>query len=146
MAAEPDTLSDREQRLGEIVFAAVRAQEEGRPVDRGELLARHPEFAAELAEFFAGRDELDRLAAPLRAAAGPSGVPAWLAAAPGQSFGGYELERELGRGGMGVVYRARQPGLNRVVALKVFWPLGPTGDADARRFRNEAETAAALDH
>ena len=60
-----------------------------------------------------------------------------------QEFGRYILEREVGRGGMGVVYKALQPELKRAVAIKV---ITSTSDEDLKRFRREAETAAKLQH
>src|SRR5262245_38530672 len=62
-----------------------------------------------------------------------------------QNFGKYELLGEIARGGMGVVYRARQRGLDRLVALKMILGTGIDHES-AQRFLQEARAAAALDH
>src|SRR5262249_41701949 len=69
---------------------------------------------------------------------------------PGSVFpwrlGPYTVLRELGRGGMGIVYLARDERLRRRVAIKMMWPTAGDREPDARRFPREAELAARLKH
>ncbi len=160
MSSEPESNLATEERLNEAIAAYIRAIEAGETPDRQEILDHSPELATELQDFFAGRDQVDRLVAPLRSAVEaafvtpiPDETPHDDATrngqafeAPGRSFGDYELIEEIGRGGMGVVYRARQKSLNRLVALKMVRTQDLASAAEAQRFRNEAETVGALDH
>ncbi len=154
MTTESQHLSGREQRLQEMLVACLESAEAGREPDRQALLERYPDCAAELDEFLAGREHLDQLAAPWRqvtAATGPAGddTPAPRAAGQAETvryFGDYELLEEIARGGMGVVYRARQRSLNRTVAVKMILAGQLASVADVQRFRREAEAAANLDH
>jgi WD40 repeat protein len=138
MTLEATTTLDHEAQLDEVVTAYLKEARAGRTPDPQAWLARYPELAADLAEFFADRAALERLAVPLRSVA-PAGPPA-------EAVGDYELLEEVARGGMGVVYRARQKSLNRVVALKMVLSGRLASAEDVERFRREAESAAQLDH
>jgi tetratricopeptide (TPR) repeat protein/tRNA A-37 threonylcarbamoyl transferase component Bud32 len=159
MDARATTLGDRDEILGEALAEYLRSADSGRPPDRQAWLARYPDLAEELEAFLAAQDRLERLARPLRQVveAIADGEPSTDASGegtgpeqpgtpvPGQ-IADYEVLGELGRGGMGVVYRARQKGLKRLVALKVIRMRELVSADEARRFRAEAEMAAALDH
>lgn len=64
----------------------------------------------------------------------------------GDEFAGYRIERSLGRGGMGVLYLAVEPGLERHVALKLIAPEAAADDVFARRFAEESRIAASIEH
>jgi serine/threonine-protein kinase len=148
MQANTTDTPAREDRLGDVLATLLEAQECGASPPPAEWLNRYPEFAAELGEFFTSQDRLRTVAEPLREVfrVDPAPTPGPSCEAAGQWFGDYELLEEIGRGGMGVVYRARQKRPDRMVALKVV-RTGPDSTAEAmRRFRNEADIAGQLDH
>ena len=70
----------------------------------------------------------------------------WTELAAGDEFGGYRIESRLGRGGMGILYLAMEPGLERRVALKLIAPEAAADDVFARRFAEESRIAASIEH
>jgi eukaryotic-like serine/threonine-protein kinase len=150
---------ERSRELDAILAAYLEAEGAGAAHDRASLLARHPEFAADLRRYFAAEDSVELIAAPLRPVGDPSdqtpalgpdagGTPASLGRdeGPAVSVPGYEVGRELGRGGMGVVYEARHLTLGRTVALKMILAGGHADERQRQRFRAEAQAAARLSH
>jgi tetratricopeptide (TPR) repeat protein len=123
----------------------VLLQEAGEAPQLAEYLRRFPQFAAELKDQFEVDQALEsgRLFGEAKTRADPRPAPP--AAAP-VAIPGYEILGELGRGGMGVVYRARQSRLKRDVALKMILGGPHAAPYELARFRTEAEAVARLQH
>ena len=120
--------------LDAIMAEYLERIEAGEQPNVDSYLAAHPQYASDLKTFFRNHH--------------------WLGDAPrakttslvGTLVGPYQIESEIARGGMGVVYRARQQGLERPVALKLISSGLLAGEEERKRFRIEAEAAARLDH
>jgi serine/threonine protein kinase len=137
---DPEVLRAVEQYLA--------LQRAGRAPDRHEFLSRHPQVAAALAECLHGLEFIQAAAPQL----GPTALePARDSTAAAEirseePLGDFRLLRQVGQGGMGVVYEAVQISLGRHVALKVL-PFASALDAkQLQRFKNEAQAAAHLHH
>jgi serine/threonine-protein kinase len=175
MTPDFDDLTAREKRLCMVIAAYYQAAEQGRAPPLGTLIDQNPDLEAELTRYFFEQEKLHRVAEPLRAldrtdqggfktlAGSPGGeavtstgdrgagappdlIVTWPLADGLRRFGDYELLEELAIGGMGVIYKARQVSLNRLVALKMIRSGEFATESDVRRFRAEAETIADLDH
>jgi serine/threonine protein kinase len=132
--------------LAELVDQVTGQLQAGQAIDWDGLLRAHPEHAEELRRLRPALGVLDELS---RSGSGGLAVSA-AAGGEGEGVGGtlgdFRLIREIGRGGMGVVYEAEQVSLGRRVALKVL-PFAATMDSrQLQRFHNEARAAAGLHH
>jgi serine/threonine-protein kinase len=143
----PASLSQQtDQVLADLVAEITDRLHAGERVDLEEYLARCPEYAERLRRLLPALEVLDGLPS----ATGPDGPVASEergagAAVPG-TLGDFRMVREVGRGGMGVVYEAEQRSLRRRVALKVL-PLAAALDPrQLQRFHTEAQAAACLHH
>ena len=141
---------DRWRQLGPLLDHALELPDGERATWLGELRSRSPELAAELTTLLASEREADRqgfLDHPLYAGppdatlAGPE-LGAYLQAALGDA---YTIERELGGGGMGRVFLARERALDRAVVVKGLLP-GLAAGLRAERFAREVRVAASLQH
>jgi WD40 repeat protein/serine/threonine protein kinase len=148
-------------RLYDVLLNYLESSECGARPDTAAFLARHPEFAPELQEFLDTQDRLEALAAPVREMSqaivrtvhsgslfhGTAGATPERATAPAPvSVGQYEILGEIGRGGMGVVYKARDRKLGRHVAVKMIRSAGHASPTEVARFLAEARAKARLNH
>jgi serine/threonine protein kinase len=150
--------ADRERRLSEVLADWLEAAERGTPPSEADYLRRYPEFAGELAECFAAWRRFPRPGRPVPG--GPSqqtwpngpvpptafGPSSPACAGPFPAVRGHEVSGVLGIGGMGIVYKARQEQLNRLVALKMLTNGGATDPERLARFQTEAQAVARLHH
>ncbi len=145
------SLKENDAAVLDLIFDEVGLREErGEKPEVEEYVARFPRLADPVRRQFALHEVVRSIAPPPVAAAPPA--PVW-SLPPRTPFGvgtptveGYEIHGELGRGGMGVVYKARHKKLNRLVALKMVLTGAHAGAQDLARFRTEAEAVASLQH
>src|SRR6188508_1526018 len=158
--AIPDqTSADRDDRLASILAGLTDELRQGGSPQLQRAMTQHPELADELrelwgavmlAEGLAKQSHSGQLAAvqhaPTIERAGGGDSSATHAAPLPREFGDFELLEEAGRGGMGVVYKARQKSLGRMVAVKMILRGELASPVEHARFRAEAEAVARLDH
>jgi serine/threonine protein kinase/tetratricopeptide (TPR) repeat protein len=138
-------------RLGVLLEEYLVGLESGLPPSVEELTRDDPELADDLAKCVSGLLALHAMAANLdsnalaevRRERGSDSASKFPTA---RRLGDFDLHEELGRGGMGVVYRATQRSLNRTVAIKLLPFVSAMNASQIRRFQNEAEYAASLNH
>jgi len=152
---EDDLAEVEESRRPRLLEELLRVERElrrraGEEPTAEEYRGRFPDYAAMVDAVFAPEPGQSARTDPTSTAVfTPGQVTEDADLAPGthvRYFGDYELLLELGRGSMGVVYKARQISLNRLVALKMIRSAALASGDDLRRFHNEAEAIATLDH
>src|SRR5262245_49705090 len=142
-------IAEREEQLALLVSELTDRVQRGEVVDLEAECRRHPELAKDLRDLW-GVIVVARAAGSNSALISPtqpraSDFPSDSFQLPAR-FGDYELKQELGRGGMGVVYRATQTSLGREVAVKMILRGQLASQSDRQRFEAEAQAAAKLDH
>lgn len=135
--AEPEP-ADHDERLGEAIETYLELAEKGHAPDPEEFAGRYPDLRDDL---FAALEGLSLVRGLVGSPTGPGHR-----LESGHRIAGYRIVRELGRGGMGIVYEAVHLGLDRPVALKVLGSHAAPDSSGRRRFLNEAKTAAGLHH
>src|SRR5262249_48353550 len=132
-------------QFGQIVDEFVEAFRQGQHPSVEEFARRYPEHADEIREVLPALVLMEKAkASEAPGQSHPAKAPA--VAAPLQQLGDYQILREVGRGGMGVVYEAQQLSLGRHVAIKVLPSHALLDPRQLGRFQREARSAAKLHH
>ncbi len=144
----PSAESALDALLGRIADEFTERCRRGEAPEVEEYARLHPQIAELLREMLPALRAFAALPPSVRCAVTPPASPPQAAASPDALWppvaDRFEILEKLGEGGMGVVYKARQVALNRLVALKLINPLGHPGERE--RFRTEAEAVARLQH
>jgi serine/threonine-protein kinase len=144
--AEQSEFDARDLELAEILNRLTDRKKGARPALE-ELTAAHPHLAQELKALWGTALMVDAVASHSESETLPLVSPALTSdLRPPAVLGDFELFEELGRGGMGVVYRARQRSLNREVAVKLILQGTQASEAERARFQAEVAAAARLEH
>lgn len=141
-----DTISQTNgarQEIAAVLEKYLADLEQGIPADDDALLAAHPQLADELRPYLDSLNKLHAATHDLRTQRTTGKADPDKNA---KQIGDYRIAREIGRGGMGVVYEAHQISLNRRVALKILPFAAVLDQRQIARFRNEAQAAAQLHH
>ncbi len=139
-----DGANSRDLRVSKVLDEYLDQLRDGAPPAVAELMARHPDLADDLHECLACLDIIHQ-AAPSPRQEGAF-VEALKAGRGTADLGDFRVLREIGKGGMGVVYEAEQLSLHRRVALKVLPFAAALDTRQLQRFKNEAQAAACLHH
>jgi eukaryotic-like serine/threonine-protein kinase len=139
-----DGANSRDLRVSKVLDEYLDQLRDGAAPAVAELMARHPDLADDLHECLACLDIIHQAApSPRQEGAFVEALKAGRGAA---DLGDFRIGREIGKGGMGVVYEAEQLSLHRRVALKVLPFAAALDTRQLQRFKNEAQAAACLHH
>ncbi len=151
LARQPDLRSDRDAVLRLILQEVLLRRQAGEKPEPVEYQRRFPHLAEPLADQFAADPSVETEVYLQDSAISPPTVLSsdqvcWPELPSPPEVSGYEILGELGRGAMGVVYKARHRQLNRLVALKMILSGGFAGPQERLRFLAEAEVIASIEH
>jgi serine/threonine-protein kinase len=150
MSEDVSTATDHDERLAALLESLAETRRRGELPDIESAAIAHPELADELRQLWAtmqfAHEFAPRAGTEPATLPDPKSHPSPSQLCPPCRFGDYDLEEELGRGGMGVVYKARDRRLGRTVALKVILRGEAATPEQIGRFRAEARAAGQLDH